>query len=70
VALDVACADMANRAPVLAGSYLEEKLNSRDNGCCEHDHFVVAHPETNWRACVEHAEKIGIGRQDYELIEI
>lgn len=66
VALDVACADAVNQQPVLPGSHLEEM------GCHHHtgDHFHVSHPETNWRACVEHAEKLGLGVQDYELITI
>lgn len=70
VALDIACADMANRAPVLAGSYLEEQLRKQNCSCSKHDHFSAAHPETNWMACVDHAEKIGIGKKLYELIEI
>lgn len=64
VALDVACADAVNRQPVIAGSVLSELPHAH------HDHFVNNHPETNWRSCVEHAEKLGIGTQVYELIEI
>ena len=30
----------------------------------------MTHPNTNWRACVEHGEKLGIGQQDYELVTI
>jgi len=70
VALDMACADMANQAPVIAGSYLAKQLQDRkatDNG---HDHFHTTHPETNWMVCLDHAEKIGIGTKKYELIEV
>jgi uncharacterized Fe-S center protein len=70
VALDMACADMANQAPVIAGSYLEEQINKQECTCDEHDHFCAAHPETNWMAGMDHAEKIGIGTKMYELIEI
>lgn len=70
VALDVACADMANQAPVISGSYLEEQLRKQDSNCGEHDHFSAAHPETQWMACIDHAEKIGIGTKMYELIEV
>lgn len=68
VALDMACADMANQAPVLAGSYLEDQAQGRSGGC--NDHFGIAHPETNWRTCLDHAERIGLGKKQYELIEV
>lgn len=64
VALDVACADAANRQPVMEGSVLCEREHSH------HDHFTDTHPETNWKSCVEHAEKLGLGSQEYELIVI
>jgi uncharacterized Fe-S center protein len=67
VALDVACADMANRAPVISNSYLAEQLKSQAD---QKDHFHNTHPETNWLSCIEHAEKIGIGTSAYELIEV
>ena len=41
-------------------------LSSHEHG----DHFHMTHPTTNWRACVEHGEKLGIGQQAYELVEI
>ena len=68
VALDVACVDACNRQPVIAGSVLSEhKVNVQEEN---HDHFHITHPDTNWKSCIEHAEKIGIGSQEYELIEI
>jgi uncharacterized Fe-S center protein len=70
VALDMACADMANQAPIISGSYLAEQLTNQAANCGERDHFGTTHPETNWMVCVDHAEKIGIGRKAYELIEI
>jgi uncharacterized Fe-S center protein len=70
VALDMACADMANQAPVISGSYLEEQLKGQNCNRGEGDHFCTAHPETNWQVCLDHAEKIGIGRKMYEMIEI
>ncbi len=69
VALDMACADMANQAPAVANSYLGEQLQ-RHTPKDRHDHFNATHPETNWRVCVEHAEKLGIGTRSYELIEM
>ncbi|SMD02672.1 DUF362 domain-containing protein [Sporomusa malonica] len=70
VALDMACADMANQAPIISGSYLEEQVKKHGSNCDDHDHFRATHPETNWLVCLDHAEKIGIGTKEYELIEI
>ena len=64
VALDMACADAVNKQPIIAGSELGERAHASD------DHFANLHPNTNWRACLEHAEKIGVGTCSYELIEI
>jgi len=68
VALDVACADAVNKMPVMPGSHLDDMHHEHEH--CEGDHFHISHPETNWRSCVEHAEKLGIGQQRYELIEV
>lgn len=68
VALDMACADACNRQPVLAGSVLaKNKEHDHDES---HDHFDMIHPDTNWRSCLEHAQKIGLGSRAYELITI
>ncbi|GFI62592.1 caffeyl-CoA reductase-Etf complex subunit CarE [Clostridiales bacterium] len=64
VALDVACADAVNAQPMIPNSVLSER------DCCHNDHFMDTHPVTDWRFCVEHAEKIGLGSREYELIEI
>ena len=69
VALDQACVDACLRQPVMPGSRLEEYLHTE--GCVDHhDHFCNNFPETNWRSCLEHAEKIGLGTRSYELIEV
>ena len=64
VAIDVACADAVNAQPVMPNSILAERNQ------CHHDHFTDTHPVTNWKYCVDHAEKIGLGTMDYELIKI
>ncbi|MBW7572172.1 DUF362 domain-containing protein [Caproiciproducens faecalis] len=64
VALDVACADAVNRQPVISGSILSKKPHDH------HDHFTDTHPETNWKSCIEHAVKIGLGSSEYELITV
>ena len=69
VALDQACADACLRQPVMPGSRLDQYLHTE--GCEDfHDHFCNNFPETNWRSCLEHAEKIGLGTRTYELIEV
>ena len=69
VALDVACADACNRMPVLSGSQLYENLH-REGACDLHDHFCNSAPDTNWKSCVEHGEKIGLGTRSYELVTV
>lgn len=68
VALDKACADLVIKAPVLGGNKLAETHPH------EHlegiDKFHLIHPDTNWLAGLQHAEKIGIGTMDYELINL
>ena len=34
------------------------------------DPFCITHPDTDWRACIAHAEKIGLGTREYELIKL
>ena len=63
-ALDQACADAVNKQPATANSILHK------HGHEHHDHFTDVSPETNWKSCLEHAEKIGLGTHEYELIEI
>jgi len=35
-----------------------------------HDHFINSRPEAEWRTCLEHAEKMGIGTREYELVTV
>ncbi len=64
VAIDVACADAVNARPATENSILAER------DCCHNDHFTDVSPVTDWRYCVDHAEKIGVGSKEYELIKI
>ena len=38
--------------------------------CDHHDHFVNTTPQSEWKTCLAHAEKIGLGSRDYELIQV
>ncbi len=71
VALDQACADLCNKMPAIAGSELDHNMHthSHEHGEDE-DHFRTVHPDTEWRSCLAHAEKIGLGTREYELKRI
>lgn len=69
VALDQACADACNQMPAMPGSLLGDHLHD-EHFCDHHDHFTNTSPDTDWKVCLEHAEKIGLGSRDYELIKI
>lgn len=65
VALDVACADAVNRQPVIKNSVLGDHEHIHEG-----DHFHKVSPETNWMSAIEHAEKLGLGTREYELITV
>lgn len=70
VALDQACADMVNAATPIEGSVLGEHLAADPEGCAGHDHFHNTTPESEWKTCLAHGEKIGLGTREYELITV
>ena len=69
LALDQACVDACLKADPLPGGQLYK--NIRKAGFVDqHDPFRNSNPATEWKTCLEHAEKIGIGSREYELITI
>ena len=80
VALDCASADLVNAAPVLTSANRLSDLLLSAGGEQEREHhcsygenldkFHLIHPDTCWQAGVEHGEKIGLGKCEYELIKI
>ncbi len=72
VALDQACADLCNQmTPVkesILGQNLEHVQEHHDHE--DHDHFHMTHPDTEWKSCIAHAVKIGLGSNEYELHQI
>lgn len=70
VALDQACADLVNAAPVMANSLLDDHLKADPEGCQGHDHFHNLTPESEWKTCLAHAEKLGMGTRAYELVTV
>ena len=62
VALDQACADLCNKQQPQPNSMLGELPGGHK------DHFHALFSETNWEAGLAHAEKIGLGTRQYELV--
>ena len=69
LALDQACVDACLRQQPLPGSQLYDNMH-KEGFCDHHDHFENSTPESEYKTCLEHAEKIGIGSREYELIEM
>ncbi|MDD7416949.1 MAG: DUF362 domain-containing protein [Treponemataceae bacterium] len=69
VALDQACVDLCNKMPAIEESELAKNIaeNPHDEN---KEHFHMNHPDTDWKSCLEHAEKIGLGSRNYNLIKI
>lgn len=62
VALDQACIDAVNAAPVIPGSAAASLAHPNP--------FTCVHPKTDWRDQLAHAQTIGLGCTGYELITI
>jgi uncharacterized Fe-S center protein len=62
VAIDKACIDAVNAAPAISTSIMADREQKTK------DHFTNIHPTTDWRTQISHAEKIGLGSGEYELV--
>ena len=69
VALDQACADACNAAEPIRNSQLGDNM-AKPGFIDLHDHFRNSRPESEWESCLAHAEKIGLGSREYELIKV
>lgn len=69
LALDQACVDACLRQTPLPGSQLTDEM-AREGFIDKHNHFDNANPNTEYRSCLEHAEKIGLGSREYELVTV
>ncbi|MDR2028556.1 MAG: hypothetical protein LBP93_03350 [Treponema sp.] len=56
--------DAVNAAPEISASILSEREHTHG------DHFTNIHPATKWRGQIIHAEKIGLGSSEYELVTV
>ena len=69
LALDQACVDACLAAAPLPNSQLSDHM--AEKGFVDHhDHFKNSTPESEWRSCLAHAEKIGLGNREYELVVV
>ncbi len=69
VALDQACVDLCQQAEPVRNSQLGDNMADEHF----HDHGDVWHnsnPNVAWQETLEHAEKIGLGTREYELIRM
>ena len=61
VALDLACTEACMKMPRSADHRFEGNSGEL---------FTDLHPVTEWRAQIDHGKKIGLGTDEYDLIEI
>jgi len=62
VAIDKASVDLVNKSvPLEASAFGKQKSD---------DKFSAIYPHTDWRLGLHHAEKIGLGSQQYEMVEV
>lgn len=69
LALDQACVDACLKAEPLPNSQLTDNMKRADF-CDHHDHFENTTVNSEYKTCLAHAEKIGLGSREYELITI
>ena len=67
LALDWACVDACMKAHPMPNSQLSDRIGK--HGFVDlKDPFRNSTPASEWRSCLEHAEKIGLGNREYDLI--
>lgn len=69
VALDKACVDMCLKQKPFEHTQLTDRIK-KVGVTRKNDHFKNSNPDAEWKAQLDHAEKIGLGTKDYELIKM
>lgn len=69
VALDQACVGACLHATPMPNSQLSDNL-ADPHWHHHHDNFLDSNPNVRWKETLEHAEKIGLGTREYELIQM
>lgn len=63
VAIDMASADLVNKADIIQGSVLSEKNNT------QMDKFKCIHGNVDWEAGLNYAQELKLGTKEYEIIK-
>ncbi len=69
LALDQACVDACLRQTPLPNTQLTEQM-ADSHFHDHHDHFENTTPNSEYKTCLAHAEKIGLGSKEYEIISV
>ena len=69
LAIDQACVDACLAATPLPGGKLAQMMALKDF-VDYGNHFENLHPGSDWKSCLDQAEKIGLGNRNYELITV
>lgn len=69
LALDQACVDACLAQDPLPNTQLTEEM-AKEDFCDHHDHFENTTPNTEYKTCLAHAEKIGLGNRKYDIITV
>ncbi|SPD75802.1 4Fe-4S binding domain protein [uncultured Desulfobacterium sp.] len=64
VAIDQASVDLVNQMSAAEGSCIKKAVNPGD------DKFRDIYPKIDWNVQLRHAERIGLGSKDYEIVPI
>ena len=69
LALDQACVDACLKQDPMPNTQLTEEM-AKEGFCDHHDHFDNANPNTEYKTCLAHGEKIGLGSRSYEIVTV
>lgn len=69
LALDQACVDACLKQDPMPNTQLTEEME-KEGFCDHHDHFDNANPNTEYKTCLAHGEKIGLGSRSYEVVTV
>lgn len=69
LAIDQACVDACLKQDPLPNTQLTDQM-AKEDFCDHHDHFENVTPNAEYKTCLAHAAKIGLGNREYELITV
>ncbi|MEE0511378.1 MAG: DUF362 domain-containing protein [Peptococcaceae bacterium] len=69
LAIDQACVDACLKQEPLPNTQLTDQM-AKEDFCDHHDHFENVTPNAEYKTCLAHAAKIGLGNREYELIRV